>query len=80
MMSGSSAQRRAQSVLKGIGVAAHLTLVDQAFFVLVHELDRIFDGDDVVGAVAIHVIHHAAEGGGFTATGGPVTSTNPLVK
>ena len=42
------AQRRAQRVLERVGVRAHLALVDQALLVLVHELDRILDRDDVI--------------------------------
>ena len=42
------AQRRAQRVLERVGVRVHLALVDQALLVLVHELDRILDRDDVI--------------------------------
>ena len=36
----------------------HLALVHQALLVRVHELDRILDRDDVVGAGAIDVVDH----------------------
>ena len=45
---GVLAQRRAQRVLEPVGVRVHLALVDQALLVLVHELDRVLDRDDVV--------------------------------
>ena len=37
-------QRGAQRIGEGVGVRPQLALVDQAFFRLVHELDRILDG------------------------------------
>ena len=46
------AECRAQRVLERARVRAHLALVDQALLVLVHELDRVFDGDDVVVRVS----------------------------
>src|SRR3984885_10014940 len=59
------AQRRAQRFGETQGVAMNLALVHQATLRLVHELDRILDRDDVVGAVVITVIHHAGERGGL---------------
>ena len=49
-MSGSSRSAARSAVLEAVGVGVHLALVDQALLVLVHELDRILDGDDVVAA------------------------------
>ena len=46
------AQRGAQGLLEAVGVGADLALVDQALLVLVDELDRVLDGDDVVGTVS----------------------------
>ena len=55
------AQRRAQRVLERVGVRVDLALVDQAALVLVDELDRILDGDDVVAAVLVDVVDHRAQ-------------------
>ena len=60
-MSGILAHRGAQRVLEAAGVGADLALVDQAALVLVHELDRVLDGDDVIGALAIDVVDHRAQ-------------------
>ena len=51
-MSGIFAQRRPQRVLERVGVRPDFALVDQALLVLVHELDRILDRDDVIVARA----------------------------
>jgi hypothetical protein len=42
------AQRRAQRVLEAGSVRVHLALVDDALLVVVHELDRVLDRDDVI--------------------------------
>ena len=41
--------------LKGLGVYTDLTLGNNAAVMLVHELDRVLDGDDVPAAVSIAV-------------------------
>ena len=46
------AKRGPQRVLERVGVVVDLTLVDQAFLILVDEFDRVLDRDDVVLAVA----------------------------
>src|SRR5215813_13110271 len=53
---GILAQGGAERVLERAGVAVHLALVDEALLVLVDELDRVLDGDDVIGAVLVHVV------------------------
>ena len=55
------AQRRAQRLAEAERVAMHLALVDETALGVVHELDRILDGDDVIGAVVVAVIDHAGE-------------------
>ena len=45
------AQRRAQREREGRRVGVQLALVDRALLVLVQELDRVLDGEDVIGAV-----------------------------
>ena len=48
---GVLAQRRPQRLGEGRRVLADLALADHALVVLVHELDRVLDGDDVIVAV-----------------------------
>jgi hypothetical protein len=50
---GVLAQRGAQGALEALGVRADLALVHQALLVRVHELDGVFDGDDVIRGVAL---------------------------
>jgi hypothetical protein len=47
---GILAHRRAQGLLEAAGVRADFALVDQAALVLMDELDRILDRDDVIGS------------------------------
>jgi hypothetical protein len=58
-----------QHVLEGLGEAVrvrpHLTLVHDALLMLVQELDRIFHGHDVCGALPVHDVHHARQAGGL---------------
>ncbi len=46
-----------------------LALVDQAALVLVHELDRVLDRDDVLVPVAVYVVDHGAERGRLARAG-----------
>ena len=54
-----------QHVLQRLGeavrVGEHLALVDHRVLVLVHELDRVLDGDDVLGARVIDLVDHRRE-------------------
>ena len=61
-------QRRAQRSAKRFGVRVHLALVDQAVLVLVHELNRIFDGDDVLVALGVDLVDHRRQRGRFAAS------------
>ena len=54
-----SAARSASAKLVGVG--ADLALVDDALLVPVHELDRVLDRDDVVGARAVDLVDHRRE-------------------
>ncbi|MCY2925610.1 MAG: hypothetical protein NT031_09245, partial [Planctomycetota bacterium] len=36
-----------------------------------HELDRVFDRDDVLGEVDVDIVHHGRQGGGLAAARGP---------
>ena len=60
-MSGSSRSAARSAALNELGVRAHFALVDQALLVLVHELDRILDRDDVLVARPVDVIDHRAQ-------------------
>jgi hypothetical protein len=68
---GVFAQRCAQGVLERSRVVVHLALVDQALLVLVHEFNRVFDRDDVIGPVPVDVVDHRAERGRLSRTGRP---------
>ena len=72
------AQRRAQRVLERVGVHTDLALRDQALLVLMDELDRVFDGDDVVGARAVDEVDQRAERRGLARPGRPRDQHEPL--
>ena len=56
------AQRRAQGIAKRLGVRVHLALVDQAVLILVDELDRVFDSNDVVVTLGVDFVNHGRQG------------------
>ena len=62
-------QGRAQGFAKAMGIPVHLPLVDQALLALVNKFDRVFNGQDMVVAIFIDVIHHGGKGGGLTGAG-----------
>ena len=64
------AQGAAQGSGKRLGMNADFTMVNQAVLALMHEFDRIFDGDDMIAAVLVDVIHHGGERGGLARAGG----------
>ncbi|WVM91682.1 hypothetical protein ULG90_17205 [Halopseudomonas pachastrellae] len=45
---------------KALGIQADFTLIDDGFLVLVQKLDRVFDTNDMAGAVGVAVIGMAA--------------------
>ena len=59
------AQGAAQGGRKRLGVNADFPVVHEAVFALMHELDRIFDRDDVIAAVLVAVIDHGRQRRGF---------------
>ena len=63
------AQRILQCRFPGIGVDADLALRDDAVLVLVDELDRVFDGNDVAVAVAVAVIDQRRQRRRFAGAG-----------
>ena len=75
---GVLAQRGAQRVLERRGVEADLALVHEALLVLVHELERVLDRDDVIAALAVHVVHQRAERGGLARARRPRDEDEPL--
>src|SRR3984957_15586211 len=66
VLTQSSAQRGGE---RG-GVDFDFALVDETFFVAVQIFDRVFDGDDVLGAQRIDAVDHRGERGRLTGTGG----------
>jgi hypothetical protein len=66
---GVFAQSRAQRPLEALGVAVHFALVDEALFRFVHELDRILDRDDVLGARVVDVVDHRRQRGRLARAG-----------
>ena len=57
------AERCAKGLLERSCVRTDLALAHQAVDVRVDELDRVFDGDDVIVAGAIHVVDHRRQRG-----------------
>src|SRR5579872_2597591 len=53
-----------------MSVRMDFALIDQALFVVVQKFDRVLDGDHVLVTLAIDLVEHGGEGGGFTGTGG----------
>src|SRR5208337_3464268 len=56
-------------VREALGVGMQFALVDQAILVHVHELDRVFDGENVIVALAVDLVDHGGEGGRFARSG-----------
>src|SRR6267378_1205395 len=65
----------AQGAAQGIGerqrVRSDLALVDQALFRLVHEFDRVLDGEDVALLVFVELVDHGGERRGLARARGP---------
>src|SRR5580658_3871485 len=61
-----SAQRGGE----GRGVHFDFALVDETLFIAVQIFDRVFDGDDVLGAQRVDAVNHRGECSGFAGTGG----------
>ena len=62
-------QRAAQRGGEGACVHADFAMLHEAVLAAMHELDRVFDRDDVIVPLKIRVIHHRRERGGFAGTG-----------
>ena len=63
------AKRGAQGLAEGNGVGADLALVDDALLVLVHELDRVLDREDVIGPRAVDLVDDRRQGGRLARAG-----------
>ena len=55
---------------EGVGVGAHLTLVDQAVAVPVEELDGVLDGHDVVVSLCVRDVDQGGQRRALTGSGG----------
>ena len=64
-------QHRLERPVERLGVGAHLALVDHALLVAVQELDRVFDGHDVLFARLVDLVDHRGQGGGLARAGRP---------
>ena len=67
---GRLAHGAAQGILPVQCVAADLALVDQRHLVLEQVFDRVFDGQDVTGAVLVAVVDHRRNGRRLARAGG----------
>src|SRR5262249_44797820 len=59
VLTETGAQRRS----KRRSVYFHLALVDESLLVAVQKFDRVFDGDNVLGAAAVDAVNHGGQGG-----------------
>ena len=66
---GRLTQRVLQGHLVGFGIRADFTLVHQTLLVSMEKLDGILNGNNVLLALAIAIIHHGRHGRGLAATG-----------
>ena len=62
-------QGGAQGVSEAGRVAMQFALVNGGAFVVVQELDGIFDGDDVIVLLAIDAVEEHGQGGGLARSG-----------
>src|SRR5215469_9730931 len=61
------------------GVHFDFALIDEALFIAVQELDRVFDGDEVVGTGGVDAVNDSRERGGLTGTGGSRNQHEPAL-
>ncbi len=59
-----------ERVLERMRVGEDLALVHHALLVLVDELDRVLDGDDVLGPLGVDLVNHRGERGRLAGAGG----------
>src|SRR6185312_7851121 len=70
----------AQGGAEALGVGSHLALGEDGELVLVHELHRVLDGDDVLVVGAVDDVDHRGEGGGLAGAGGAGDQHQPLLE
>ena len=70
-MSASSRNAALSAIGKRVGISRHFALRDDAALVLVHELDRFLDRDDVPREVLVDVIDQRRQRGRFAGAGRP---------
>ena len=63
---GRLSQRVLQCVVPVAGVHTHFALIHDGLFVPMHELDRVFNRDDMPAGVAVAIVNHGRQRGGFT--------------
>ena len=56
-------------MVPGLGIDPDFTVRDQAAFIFVNILNRVFHGNDVTSRIGIAVIDHRRQRGRFTGTG-----------
>ncbi len=79
-MSGSSRSAARRARLNDSVWWYDLALVHEAPLVVVHELDRVLDRDDVVGAVLVDVVDHRGQRRGLSRAGRPGDQHEALVQ
>ena len=73
-------QRRTQRVRKAGSIGVQFPLMDGAAFVVVQELDGIFDGDHVIRLLAIDAVEKDRQGGRFAGTSGAGNQHDSIAK
>ena len=63
---------------EGLGVGAHLALVDGRLVVGVQVLDGVFDGDDVDVRLLVHLVDEGGQGSGLARAGGARHQHDPV--
>ena len=70
-MSGSSRSAARSALREALRVAVHLALIDETALMLVHELDRVLDREDVVVPLLVDLVDHRRQRGGLTGSRRP---------
>ena len=68
-MSGSSRSAARSALREALRVAVDLALIDQTALMLVDELDRILDGENVILPLLVDLVDHRRQRGGLTGSG-----------
>jgi len=65
------AERVLEGACERLGISSHFALIDQAALMLVDELDRVFDSDDVAFPLPVDLVDQRREGGRLSRPGWP---------